>query len=101
VAEKQDSIAIALIETLLSGSVSNSSGQPANLIDVVANMSVKVGHLGDAITPFLAAPGRDATGGAVGSLTEALMGMTAGLCRIAEAIGDLAEAVREHSLSDE
>lgn len=42
-----------------------------------------------------AAPGRDATGGTVGSLTEAVMGVTAGLCRIADAVNELAEAIRE------
>lgn len=35
------------------------------------------------------APGHDACGGTVGSLTEAIMGMTAALCRIAEAIEGL------------
>ena len=32
------------------------------------------------------APGHDATGGTVDSVTEAIMGVTAGLCRIAGAI---------------
>lgn len=32
------------------------------------------------------APGHDAAGGTVDSLTEAVMGVTAGLCRIADAI---------------
>lgn len=44
-----------------------------------------------------AAPGRDAAGGTVQSLTEATMGVTAGLFAIAAAIGDLAEAIREKS----
>jgi len=39
--------------------------------------------------------GKDATGGHVECLTEAVMGVTAGLCRIADAISDLASAVRE------
>jgi hypothetical protein len=39
--------------------------------------------------------GTDAAGGHVESLTEAVMGMTAGLIQIANAISDLAEAVRE------
>ena len=37
--------------------------------------------------------GRDAAGGSVGSLTEAVMGMTAGLVQIATAIDRLAGAV--------
>ncbi len=35
-------------------------------------------------------------GGTVGSLTEAVMGVTAGLVAIATAIHDLADAVREN-----
>jgi hypothetical protein len=42
-----------------------------------------------------AAPGHDATGGTVNSLTEAMMGVTAGLVRIAEALSEVAEAIRE------
>ena len=42
-------------------------------------------------------PGQDATGGTVDSLTEAVMGTTAGLVRIADAISDLAEAIRERA----
>ncbi|TXH51882.1 MAG: hypothetical protein E6Q97_17540 [Desulfurellales bacterium] len=38
-----------------------------------------------------AAPGTDETGGHVNSLTEAVMGVTAGLCKIAEAIEYLAD----------
>jgi hypothetical protein len=66
--------------------------------------------IGTAITPH-AAPGTDETGGTVTSLTEAVMGITAGLCRIAyaidnagldrvaEAIDNLASAVRERGQS--
>ena len=52
-------------------------------------------QLAKAITPISALRGTDATGGLVGSLTESVMGITAGLVRIAEAITDLADAVRE------
>lgn len=51
--------------------------------------------LARAICASVAAPGRDATGGHVECLTEAVMGVTAGLVKIAEAISDLAEAVRQ------
>lgn len=47
------------------------------------------------ITPVGIGIGHDETGGAVGSLTEAVIGVTAGLCRIADAIESLASAVRE------
>lgn len=50
--------------------------------------------LADAITPP-AAPGTDAQGGHVESLTEAVMGITGALSDIASAIRELAEAVRE------
>lgn len=42
-----------------------------------------------------AAPNQDASGGTVASLTEAIMGVTAGLCRIAEAIHHHAETLQE------
>lgn len=51
--------------------------------------------IANAIVPRNTFPGTDAAGGTVTSLTEAVMGMTAGLHRIAESISDLAEAVRE------
>ena len=54
-----------------------------------------LGKLANAITPISAMAGNDAAGGRVESLTEAVMGVTAGLTRIAEAISDLAEAMRE------
>jgi hypothetical protein len=54
-------------------------------------------RIGNAITPANVVAGHDATGGHVESLTEAVMGVTAGLAQIAEAIGDLAQAVRETS----
>jgi len=50
--------------------------------------------LATAIKPN-AAPGHDEMGGTVDSLTEAVMGVTAGLNAIAEAIDGLAEAYRE------
>lgn len=40
--------------------------------------------------------GKDAAGGYVTCVTEALMGNTAGLVMIAEAINNLAEAVRDY-----
>lgn len=39
--------------------------------------------------------GKDATGGHVECLTEAVVGVTAGLCRIADALESIAEAIRE------
>lgn len=48
-----------------------------------------------AIYPTGCAGGLDATETLVSSHTEAVVGLTASMCRIAEAIHDLAEAVRE------
>ena len=45
-----------------------------------------------AISPD-AAPGIDATGGTVTSLAEAVMGITAGLCRVADGLNAIAEAI--------
>lgn len=52
--------------------------------------------VGDAITPP-AAPGHDAAGGTVASLTEAVMGVTAGLVQVAEALDGIADAIRSRS----
>lgn len=42
--------------------------------------------------------GQDATGGSVASLTEAVMGITAGLVQIADAINNLADATRNQQV---
>ena len=56
------------------------------------DISESIGFLARSITAA-AAPGTDETGGTITSLTEAVMGITAGLCRIADAIEHLAYAV--------
>ena len=63
--------------------------------DIGAAVSDGLGKLARAITPLSALAGTDAAGGRVESLTEAVMGVTAGLVQIASAITDLADAVRE------
>jgi hypothetical protein len=65
-----------------------------------------LGKLDRAITPrgsgnVLCPGGHDASGGYVTSLTEAVMGVTAGLCRIAESIDGLSDAVRVACVKDE
>lgn len=52
-------------------------------------------RIANSITPTGAMPARDAEGGHVESLTEAVMGMTGALSRIADNIQALADAVRE------
>ena len=61
-------------------------------VDEISRAIKKVAY---AITPPDTAPGHDETGGTITSLTEAVMGMTAGLCQIASAINRLADAVEE------
>lgn len=63
-------------------------------VDVLRELAIGAERIAGAITPLTASPGHDATGGSVLSLTEAAMGVTAGLVRIADAIESLADAVR-------
>jgi len=65
--------------------------------DMLNEIARNIGCVAGAITPHDTVPGHDAAGGTVASLTEAVMGNTAGLMAIAQAIETLAEAVREHS----
>jgi hypothetical protein len=51
--------------------------------------------LSNAITPTRSVAGEDVFGTRVSSLTEAVIGMTAGLQHIGDAIYDLSQAVRE------
>ena len=59
----------------------------------LSNNIDRLARVGEAITSR-AGGGHDETGGMVTCLTEAVMGVTAGLCEIAEAIDGLADAVR-------
>lgn len=85
----------AIVRTLESPNVNDSNLEPANVVDVVDRLARATFAVAKAITPRDAAAGRDASGGSVESLTEAVMGITGGLHRIADAIDNLAEAVRE------
>lgn len=66
----------------------------ANVVDVLDRLASSTRRISLAICDD-ACPGTDATGGKVGCMVEATMGVTAGLVRIADAIADLAEAVRD------
>jgi hypothetical protein len=90
-----DNLYAALHAVLVSPNECDSNGESANLVDGLFAAARSARAVALAITPE-AAPGHDESGGTVLSLTEAVMGITAGLHRIAESIGDLAEAVREH-----
>lgn len=65
-----------------------------SLEEAIIALSNQTRQIAQAITAD-GAPGRDETGGTISSLTEAAMGITAGLCDIASAIRYLAEAIRE------
>jgi Mg2+ and Co2+ transporter CorA len=62
----------------------------------IAELASSARKIADAILPPGVAAGTDETGGRIESLTEAVMGVTGGLCKIADAISNLAEAVRDH-----
>ena len=52
-------------------------------------------NIANSITPMSAAGSMDATGGYVSSLTEAVMGHTKAVVRVAEALESIADALRE------
>ncbi|MGA1753171.1 MAG: hypothetical protein ACO395_07420 [Pontimonas sp.] len=84
----------ALVRTLESQNIPHIR-PVANVVDVVDQIADATYCVAKAIADPAAAAGRDDTGGYVNSLTEAVMGMTAGLCKIASSINYLADAVRE------
>ena len=71
--------------------------EPAEIVAAIDRAGGRIHQLAAAITPQGALRGSDATGVSVGSLTEAVMGVSAGLVRIAEAIDGLADAMRERN----
>lgn len=84
----------AITHTLESPNVADSNLEPANVVDVINHLSYSTRRIADAITPNITG-GKDETGGHVESLTEAVMGMTRGLCQIASSIELLAEVIRD------
>jgi hypothetical protein len=85
-----------LADTLRDVLVSRPPGcdRPITLVETTDDIANMLNKLAKAVMAD-ASPGRDATDGTVGCLTEAVMGVTAGLVEIAGAINNLAEAVRE------
>jgi hypothetical protein len=65
-----------------------------DVLDVIDSVKDASRRIANAISAD-AAPGHDAAGGMVSSLTEALMGLTSAGMAIAEAINNVAEAMRE------
>ena len=60
----------------------------ANVVDVIDSLVTQASRVAQAIVAD-AGPGTDASGGTITSLTEAVMGVTAGLHAIADAINNL------------
>ena len=86
----------AICRTLESPNVADSNLEPANVVDVIERLARCTAKVANAITPNNAVGGPDANGSHVESLTEAVMGVTASLLRIADSISELADAVRNH-----
>jgi hypothetical protein len=80
-------------DVLTSPNVSDSNYESANLVDVIHFVSRALWGVTHSITAQ-GAPGRDAIGGSVTSLTESVMGVTAGLVSIAASLDAVAEAIR-------
>lgn len=67
--------------------------------EAIRELACAMQHVANAILPNNAMSGEDETGGTIRSLTEAVLGVTAGLVWISRAIDGLAEAVRERGES--
>ena len=72
-----------------------SNYEPLNIVGVMDRTAYNLGKIAESITPMSAVPLETPGGGRVGSLTEAVVYVAENLKRIADSIGDLAEAVRE------
>lgn len=87
----------AIRDSFISPNVCDQNMEPANIVDVVNYVALGLARIANAITPLGVAGVGDACGNHVESLTEAMMGITRSAVQIAEAINNLAEAVREAS----
>lgn len=90
-----DEIAESLERCFISPNVSDSNLEPANVVDVIDRAARNLSRIANAITPTEALAMQTPSGGRVGSLTEAVIFASESLMKIADAIGDLASAVRE------
>jgi len=89
-----DAIASAIDNNLTSHNVADSNLEPANIVDVLHAIAIAGNRIAHAIMPTDAAPGQDENGGAVASVTEGLMSVSASGCRIAGALQEVADAIR-------
>lgn len=93
--KSKTSIADAIVRSFESPNVIDSNFENANIVDVLGRLASATHCIAKSLYPIGAMPGEDRTGGRVSSLTEAVMGIAAGLCNIADSIDNLASAVRE------
>lgn len=98
--EVDTSTADAIYAVFQSPNVMDSNCEIANVVDVIYSMACAVRGVGKAITPPNALDGMDAAGGSVSSLTEAVMGNTAGMMAIAEALNNVANAIQRSKGGD-
>ena len=89
--KEREALADAIVQTLQSVNVSDSNLEPANVVDVISHLSSAVVKVANAVASPVP-PGIDAAGGTVDCLTEAVMGVTAGLFEIAHAIDRATES---------
>lgn len=89
-------VASAIRATLESPNEQDRNFEAANVVDALFAIARSNRRIANTILPADASPGNcpSGNGGKVDSLTEAIMGATAGLCQIAAAIRELADAVR-------
>lgn len=66
-----------------------------NVVDALESIARGLESVANAITPSSALPGEDKTGGNVNSLTESVMGVTAGAVKICNAIDRLGNAIED------
>lgn len=90
-----EEIADAIHHCLVSANVVDSNGEHANVVDVIDSAASNLLALTRAITPLDAVAMQTPGGGRVGSLTEAVIYVAESLGRIASAISELSDAVRD------
>jgi hypothetical protein len=91
------SIEDVMVECFQSPNVLDANLEPANVVDVIHFVNGSLRLIANAITPMEACASQDATGNRVRSLTEAVMGISSGAVLMADAINNLADAVRKSS----
>lgn len=90
-----DKIAEAILDAFTTEELSMEAAPFINLVHPLYEIGGHLKHLGDAIFRPDSSGGPDASGGHVTSLTEAVMGVSAGLQAIAGAIRDGLQVLKD------